>query len=606
MKENKNILSIKQRLEPSSELKNRVMERAKKLEAGRKTFGIEKTATDNIHIQKEQIKMNAYNTNETAKVRKHFPIAVISAAACAAVVIGFAAVNMNDKKPKLLPTTAKDSITTKDQTVTEDDESISENAIKVTDKRYGTYFITDEERIAAIDVLVEKAKKCHVWDGEEVPTDRTLKYVVNGEKRTVRISEVQQCPAYLADAHYSDSGMHPEFCCIITVDGASYALCEFIPDEPYAELRHITAKGGYIFFQRNDDYYKDLPVFAEYEDETTAEKLYDIIEDISKNGSLKFETDAAQPWLECEELSSLGDASASCSFELNGNSYDIYLYMESEQIVIMVDDWSGNTHSVLYKDAQKWISETNEVFDSLKNLPEVDYLSGEGTEVSDTQEDIEEEYFAQEENTETSDDQKEKAGFSETYEEKKSSSEKTKLPELFDLTEEQAVAALKEAGLNAIIGYRFDDYYEKGYVSSYYDPSEDLSGIVDKGTYVAVDISLGKYDGPNEMIIPEFATGYYPGKDSKLEVPLPDGLSGSYTFEIYSANDVEYTETADASKGAKSVTFDIYAIDKDRRVIYAKNNNSSEEKLIRYATYEFDYATEKWTLIGELNTDELI
>ncbi|WP_024857635.1 hypothetical protein [Ruminococcus albus] len=108
------------------------------------------------------------------------------------------------------------------------------------------------------------------------------------------------------------------------------------------------------------------------------------------------------------------------------------------------------------------------------------------------------------------------------------------------------------------------------------------------------------------MIIPEFATGYYPGKDSKLEVPLPDGLSGSYTFEIYSANDVEYTETADASKGAKSVTFDIYAIDKDRRVIYAKNNNSSEEKLIRYATYEFDYATEKWTLIGELNTDELI
>ena len=191
MKENKNILSIKQRLEPSSELKNRVMERAKKLEAGRKTFGIEKTATDNIHIQKEQIQMNAYNTNETAKVRKNFPIAVISAAACAAVVIGLAAVNMNDKKPKLLPTTAKDSITTKDQTVTEDDESISENAIKVTDKRYGTYFITDEDRIAAIDVLVEKAKKCHVWDGEEVPTDRTLEYVVNGEKRTVKISEVQ-------------------------------------------------------------------------------------------------------------------------------------------------------------------------------------------------------------------------------------------------------------------------------------------------------------------------------------------------------------------------------------------------------------------------------
>ena len=63
----KNISYILQGLEPSSELKRRVMEQASKLEAGRKTFGNE---ADNMHIQKENIIMNANNTNEVSKVKR--------------------------------------------------------------------------------------------------------------------------------------------------------------------------------------------------------------------------------------------------------------------------------------------------------------------------------------------------------------------------------------------------------------------------------------------------------------------------------------------------------------------------------------------------------
>ena len=54
------------------------------------------------------------------------------------------------------------------------------------------------------------------------------------------------------------------------------------------------------------------------------------------------------------------------------------------------------------------------------------------------------------------------------------------------------------------------------------------------------------------------------------------------------------------------IAIDVYASDKQRLVVYAKNNNSKEENLIRYATYEFDYAAETWTLIGELGTEELL
>ncbi|SEK69725.1 hypothetical protein [Ruminococcus albus] len=179
-----------------------------------------------------------------------------------------------------------------------------------------------------------------------------------------------------------------------------------------------------------------------------------------------------------------------------------------------------------------------------------------------------------------------------------------KIPELFELTEEQAVAALKEAGLNCLIRYNFDST-KKGYVSSYYgDP--DTDNYVKKGTYIAVDISLGEYDGPIEMVKPEFATWYYPTKESELKVPVPDVLSGSYTFNIYFGTDPEYTTTTDDINGVKNITLDVNASDKERFVVYAKKNNSAEENLIRYATYEFDYTAETWTLIGELNTDELL
>ena len=71
MKEKTNISHILQRLEPSSELKRSVMERASQLEAGRKTFG-NRMAADNRQIQKENITMNAISTKETAYVKKRF------------------------------------------------------------------------------------------------------------------------------------------------------------------------------------------------------------------------------------------------------------------------------------------------------------------------------------------------------------------------------------------------------------------------------------------------------------------------------------------------------------------------------------------------------
>ncbi|WP_294483193.1 hypothetical protein [uncultured Ruminococcus sp.] len=109
--------------------------------------------------------MNTLNINGTAKVTKRYPMIFMSAAACAAVVIGIAVVNMNKKNSKPLPVTTQDRITTDAQTFTKDEGSTSENVMTVTEQDGNSYTITDIDRIEAIDAIVENAKKCHVWEG---------------------------------------------------------------------------------------------------------------------------------------------------------------------------------------------------------------------------------------------------------------------------------------------------------------------------------------------------------------------------------------------------------------------------------------------------------
>ena len=89
-------------------------------------------------------------------------------------------------------------------------------------------------------------------------------------------------------------------------------------------------------------------------------------------------------------------------------------------------------------------------------------------------------------------------------------------------------------------------------------------------------------------------------------MPVPDGLSGSYTFNIYEYGETVSSETVNDAKDVKSVTLDAEASDRQWLAVYAVNNGSDEQELIRYATYEFDYVAETWTLIGELNTEELL
>ena len=591
---NNNISEIRRSLEPSEEMKRRVMERAAKLEAGRKTFGNERTTADNRHIitdktkeKKENITMST-NRSELNTVKNRMPAAVLSAAACAAIIIGISSV-LHGSDSKLLTDKGKDtaqlaaeSDDAGDNIVTDADDGLSEAVMTVTDKYGSTYSITDQERIAAIDALVEKAAKCHVWEGEKVPTERTIEYTLNGTEHTVEISEGQLSP------YHPDSYPHPEICLVVTVDGRSYAVCEFTPDEPYYALDYATSRSGELDLRKwikesseinNEDDYRDSSFGEEYHNEADARKLKGIIDSIRENSTPQFEAED-QYTRDEEHLPSWDDVRASCRITLDGNCYDVELFWDSDLIVIDVLDWhDGKDLTLLYKDTQDWIAQFDEIFDDLKNDPEFIDAQAEDDELYDPQI-------------------------------REPSENDVIVPEITDMTEEQAAAALKEAGLNCLIEYCFSGV-EKGYINSYFCTDPEVFSIGEdiyapRGSNVVVEISLGEYNGAYGMIRPEGEAAYYPTKESKLEVPVPDGLSGSYNFNIYSGGDAEYTHTEKDIKGVKSVTLDVNAGDKQRLVVYAENNNSKEEKLIRYADYEFDYEAETWTLIGELGTEELL
>ena len=596
-----NISEIRRSLEPSAEMKRRVMERAAKLEAGRKTFGNERTTADNRQIiidktdktkeKKESITMSI-NKSEMNTVKSRIPAAVLSAAACAAIVIGIAAAGLRGSDSKLITRNSAGSApesqpapvttTTSEPVAVIEDDPVPEDVMTVTDKYGSTFTITDRDRIAAIDALIEKAKTCHVWEGEEVPASQTIVYTLDGKQHTVELSSEQLSP------YHPDSDPHPEICLVVTVDGKSYAVCEYTPDEPYADLYYATEKGGVLSFQKwdkksseiNEDEFSDNFHYDEYHNEADARKLKGIIDKVRENGTPQYEAEDLYTRVN-ENLPSWDDVRASCHITLDGNSYSVNLFWDSDLICIDVLEWQdGRDLTLLYKDTGNWITEFDEAFGSLTDNPEeYDYPQEEEEEVSET-------------------------------EKREPSENDVKVPEIIDMTEEQVTAALKEAGLNCLIEYNFCGV-EKGYVASYECTNPDVFSIGEdiyapKGSDVVVEISLGNYNGAYGMIKPEGAVAYYPTKESKLKVPMPDGLSGPYSLRIYSGGYIEYINYEDEMKGKKSITLDVEASDKQRYVVYAIRDNTEEENLIRYATYEFDYAAEKWTLIGELNTEELL
>ncbi|SFD04950.1 PASTA domain-containing protein [Ruminococcus albus] len=360
MKEKENILSIKKRLEPSSELKRRVMERAKELEAGKKTFGIEMTTADNTEINKEPIKMNAYNINDTAKIKKRFPIAVISAAACAAIVIGLAAVSLKDNKLKTLPTT--DKTTDQDSSTSSGNTSLPSGfggggGYEVSKDTLAIYYDNGREfdkgieDVPAINALVEKVMECPVLNGPDLPAERTIAYYVDEEERIVELCD-ERYPVKGSD--YS-AGTDEDLFLVIKVNGVQYGV-DYNDPTLLLDLKAATECGSTTYEKKGSS-----PFVAEYNEEAET-ALTEFIADIRKNGTL----------LSGEESLPSADCDRSLSYCQDNKCYKIRVWDEADILEVQAYGLIGEEpHSAVYGNARKWIDRLDEIISMFEEDTEV-------------------------------------------------------------------------------------------------------------------------------------------------------------------------------------------------------------------------------------------
>ncbi len=163
-----------------------------------------------------------------------------------------------------------------------------------------------------------------------------------------------------------------------------------------------------------------------------------------------------------------------------------------------------------------------------------------------------------------------------------------KVPDVTGLTQSKAIAALKESKLD----YEVEEVKEDGNKGKVVEQSIDADTYVDKGTVVTIYVSTGEAD-PIELT---------------LTIPMPDGIRGSYTIDVYREGSVAYTKTISNGEAVagSTVSFDISGKKTETLTVYIKSNDLGEENLIRYATYDIDYDNEEITLDGELNESDLL
>lgn len=161
-----------------------------------------------------------------------------------------------------------------------------------------------------------------------------------------------------------------------------------------------------------------------------------------------------------------------------------------------------------------------------------------------------------------------------------------KVPNVVGLTKEKAITMLKENKLTVNV----EDMPHEGDKGKVIDQSIEPDKRVDRETEVTIYVSTGETD-PIPLTI---------------RLPMPEGLHGSYSIEIYKNGNVAYTQSiANGETVAGSyVTIDISGKKTETLTVSIRNDETG--KSVNYAVINVDYDKGQAEVSGSLNKQGLL
>ena len=93
------------------------------------------------------------------------------------------------------------------------------------------------------------------------------------------------------------------------------------------------------------------------------------------------------------------------------------------------------------------------------------------------------------------------------------------------------------------------------------------------------------------------------GTDVRIEIPLPNGLKGSYTFDLYRDGIVIATKTIEKGEeyAGTFISMDIVVYESETLAIYVRSNDFGKENYIHFGEYYLDLSTGE--VIGDVRTN---
>ncbi|MBO5449002.1 MAG: Stk1 family PASTA domain-containing Ser/Thr kinase [Ruminococcus sp.] len=161
-----------------------------------------------------------------------------------------------------------------------------------------------------------------------------------------------------------------------------------------------------------------------------------------------------------------------------------------------------------------------------------------------------------------------------------------KVPDVIGMTKEKAIDALKENKLKA----KVEEIAHEGDKGKVVDQSIDEGKKVDRDTEVTIYVSTGETDPV----------------DLTISLPMPRGIHGSYSIEVYKNGNVAYTQSIGNGETVAGGTVNIDITGKKTETLTITIRNDETGKTVNYAVYDIDYDEKTIKLNGSLNESGLL